>query len=381
MSGRSVFEPWPAWPRGFAAGRQDRRAALVLSTLAGLTPRRLLAAAVETGTARACLELVRDGRLGSEEDRRLAGLLEPEDLATAVQACGARFITCDEPDYPSQLRSIYDPPLGLFIRGGDLPQELAAVAIVGARRCTDLGREIARDIGCGLASLGVSVVSGAARGIDAAAHEGALGGSSGSGSCATVAVLGCGIDQAYPPGSRDLIRRILERGALVSEYPPGVPARPFRFPARNRIVAGLSRATVIVEGAGGSGSLITGEHALEFGREVYAVPGAVNNALAQVPLALVRDGATMIRGVQDLLADLGLDGLVPAPPADLTLAQHAAIEALAGPTLPERVARELGIPLTDALTMLMELEMRGLVRGVGGRFEATLAARPAGGAG
>jgi DNA processing protein len=381
VSGRSAFEPWPAWPRGFAAGRQDRCAALVLSALAGLTPRRLLAAAVQAGTARACLELARDGRLGSEEDRRLAGLLEPEDLAAAVQACGARFVTCDEPDYPPQLRTIHDPPLGLFVRGSGLPQELAAVAVVGARRCTDLGREIARDIGSGLASLGVTVVSGAARGIDGAAHEGALGGSTGSGSCATVAVLGCGIDQAYPPGSRDLIRRILEHGALVSEYPPGVPARPFRFPARNRIVAGLSRATVVVEGAGGSGSLITGEHALEFGREVYAVPGAVNNALAQVPLALVRDGATMIRGVQDLLADLGLDGLAPARPADLTLAQHAAIEALAGPTLPERVARELGIPLTDALTMLMELEMRGLVRGVGGRFEATLAARSAGGAG
>ncbi len=381
MSGRSAFEPWPAWPRGFATGRQDRGAALVLSALAGLTPRRLLAAAVEAGTAEACLELVRDGRLGSEEDRRLTGLLEPEDLAAAVQACGARFVTCDEPDYPSQLGSIHDPPFGLFIRGGDLPREVAAVAVVGARRCTELGREIARDIGGGLACLGVTVVSGAARGIDAAAHEGALRASSGSGSGVTVAVLGCGIDQAYPAGSRDLIRRILERGALVSEYPPGVPARPFRFPARNRIVAGLSRATVVVEGADGSGSLITGEHALEFGREVYAVPGAVNNALAQVPLALVRDGATMIRGVQDLLADLGLDGLGPVRPADLTLAQHAAIEALAGPTLPERVAREVGIPLTDALTLLMELEMRGLVRGVGGRFEATLAAHPAGGGG
>jgi DNA processing protein len=164
----------------------------------------------------------------------------------------------------------------------------------------------------------------------------------------------------------------------VSEYPPGVPARPFRFPARNRIVAGLCRATVVIEGAAGSGSLITGEHALEFGREVYAVPGAVNNPLAEVPLALIRDGAGMIRGPDDLLSDLGLDAAL-TPPPDLSLAERAALDALVGPTLPEHVARELHVGLADALTLLMALELRGLVRSVGGRFESTIAARAASG--
>jgi DNA processing protein len=220
----------------------------------------------------------------------------------------------------------------------------------------------------GLSLAGIQVVSGAARGIDAAAHEGALG----SGA-PTVAVLGCGIDVLYPAGSRDLLRRIVREGSIVSEYPPGVPAKPFRFPARNRIVAGLSRATVVIEGAAGSGSLITGEHALEFGREVYAVPGAVNNPLAEVPLALIRDGAGAIRGLDDLLSDLCLDA-AKGPPPDLSLAERAALDALVGPTLPERVANELRVGLADAITVLMSLELRGLVRSVGGRFESTIAA-------
>ncbi len=163
----------------------------------------------------------------------------------------------------------------------------------------------------------------------------------------------------------------------MSEYPPGVPPRPFRFPARNRIVAGLCRAAVVVEGEQKSGSLITGSHALEFGREVFAVPAALNNPLSFAPLKLIRDGATMIRGADDLLEDLGLDRASGGRRAELTLADLAALRVLTGPTLPERIARELRIGLADALTLLMELEMRGFVRSVGGRFEATLAANAA----
>jgi len=365
--------PWPTWPAGFASGTADRSAAIVLAALAGLTPRRLLPVANEGHSAEACLALVGEGELGSDEDRRLAGSLDPTELATSLTRCGARFVTCDDPEYPPQLLTIHDPPFAVFLRGGGLPEQAAAVAVVGARRCTDLGRELARGIARGLGLAGIAVVSGAARGIDAAGHEGALG----SGT-PTVAVLGCGIDVAYPAGSRELLRRILHGGSVVSEYPPGVPARPFRFPARNRIVAGLCRATVVIEGAAGSGSLITGEHALEFGREVYAVPGAVNNPLAEVPLALIRDGAGMIRGPDDLLSDLGLDAAL-TPPPDLSLAERAALDALVGPTLPEHVARELHVGLADALTLLMALELRGLVRSVGGRFESTIAARAASG--
>ncbi|MBI2238034.1 MAG: DNA-protecting protein DprA, partial [Actinobacteria bacterium] len=216
------------------------------------------------------------------------------------------------------------------------------------------------------------VVSGAARGIDAASHEGALGVGG-----TTIAVLGCGIDIAYPSGSRSLIACIARAGAVVSEYPPGVPAEPFRFPARNRIVAALGSALVVVEGAAGSGSLISADHALDIGRTVYAVPGAVNNPLAQVPLALIREGAVPIRGVDDLLWDLKLSSVLPgsgAPRADVSLAEEIVLSLLTGPVLPEKVAREMGLSVPEVIPLLMGLEMKGLVRSVGGRFEQRLRA-------
>jgi DNA processing protein len=244
------------------------------------------------------------------------------------------------------------------------------VGVVGSRRCTDVGGELAHDIGRGLALAGVSVVSGAARGIDAASHEGAL-----SAGGHTVAVMACGIDEVYPPGSRSLVARILETGTVVTEYAPGVPAEAFRFPTRNRIVAALGRAVVVVEGAERSGTLSSARHALEVGREVFAVPGSVTTATSFTPNALIRDGATLIRDVSDLLADLGL-GFAHAQralPVDLAVAERAAFDAVIGAVLPERVARDLGVGIPDALGLLMRLEMRGLVRSVGGRFERRLA--------
>lgn len=365
-------DPWPVWPDGFTVGERERRSALVLSALAGLRPAALIRAAADAPTASACLGLVARGELGSDGDRRVVGELRAERIQAAVDLLGARTVAWDDAEYPPALRQIHDPPFLLYVRGGRLPESTHAVAIVGARRCTDLARELARAMGRGLASAGVTVVSGAARGVDAASHEGAL-----DAGGPTVAVLGGGIDATYPASSRRLFARIREHGALVSEYPPGVPARSFRFPARNRIVAGLCRAAVVVEGEERSGSLITGSHALEFGRDVFAVPAALNNPLSFAPLKLIRDGATMVRGPEDLLEELGLEPGSGARRAELTLAELAALRALTGPTLPERVARELGVGLADALALLMELEVRGFVRGVGGRFEATLAATAA----
>jgi DNA processing protein len=347
----------------------------VLSALRGITARKLLEVASRVGTASACLAEVRGGRAGSETDRRFAARVGADDLASGLRACGARFVAWGDEEYPPQLGQIHDPPAALFVRGAGLPRIDVAVAVVGARTCSDLGREIARSIGGGLAASGITVVSGAARGIDAAAHEGAL-----AAGGRTVAALGCGIDQTYPRGSRALIERIADAGALISEYPPGVPPEPFRFPARNRIVAGLAGATVVVEGAPGSGSLITGDHALEFGRDVYAVPGAVTNPLASVPLELIREGATMIRGVEDLLLDLKLDGDGgPARRADVSLIEQAALDLLAERVLPERIARGMGLSVAEVIPVLMSLEMKGLVRGVGGRYEPTLAAARPGG--
>src|SRR6266581_362577 len=265
-----------------------------------IRPRRLLELAVGVGTARACLAAVLAGREGSEADRRWAATIDPDRVEGAMRACEARLATPGTAEYPRPLEDLTDPPAALFVRGAPLAEGASLVAVVGARRCSSLGREVAADIGAGLAAAGMTVVSGAAMGIDTAAHEGALrtGGR-------TVAVLGCGIDVAYPPRNQALLDRIVASGSVVAEYAPGVPAEPFRFPARNRIIAALAEAVVVVEGAGGSGSLITADHALDLGRAVYAVPGPVTSPLAEVPLALIRDGAGMIRGAEDLLMDLG----------------------------------------------------------------------------
>ena len=359
------------WPTGFADGPANRRALLVLMSLRGLTPRGLLGIAERERTAEACLATVRRGDAGSAADRAFAHALDPSEIEAAVSACGATFVAAGSEEFPAQVENLKDPPAGLFVRGRPLPARYGTVAVVGARSCSDLGRELSRQIGRDLATASVCVVSGAARGIDAAAHEGALemGGH-------TVAVLGCGIDQVYPPGSRGLIAQIAERGTVVSEFPPGVPPEPFRFPARNRILATLGDALVVVEGAERSGSLISARHALEHGREVFAVPGAITNPLSHVPHTLIREGATLIRGVEDLLDDLKLNGEDGQPvPLNVTLAEQAALDAMTGSVLPEKVARELGVSVADVLPLLMTLEMKGLVRSVGGRFEPTLRAR------
>lgn len=360
------------WHPGFADGRANRRALLVLTALRGITPRQLLEVADREGSASACLAAVKAGRAGSTADREIARELDPAAIEAAVAACGARFAPHGSEAYPPQLENLKDPPAGLFIRGRPLPRRDSIVAVVGARNCSDLGRDLALTIGRDLAATGMCTVSGAARGIDAAAHEGSL--EAGGG---TVAVLGCGIDVGYPRGSRALIARIAEVGTLVSEYPPGVPPEPFRFPARNRIVAALGTALVVVEGAQGSGSMISAEHALDLGRDVFAVPGAITNPLAYVPHALIREGATLIRGVDDLMRDLKLDGGpgLPHRRLDLTLAEQATLDLVTEPVLPEKVGRGLGLSVPDVLPLLVSLEMKGLVRNVGGRFEPRLDAR------
>jgi DNA processing protein len=259
-----------------------------------------------------------------------------------------------------------DPPVGIFCRGRTLSPEHRRVAIVGSRRPSPTGVEVARALAKGVVRAGLVVTSGGALGIDARAHEGALyaGGS-------TVAVLGCGIDRNYPATNRDLLRDIEARGTLVSEYPPGVPAEPFRFPARNRLIAGLSIGVVIVEGVAQSGTRSTADFASQVGIDVFGVPGAVTNQLSEAPNALIRDGARLIRNADDLLDDLGIE---PAErsitPEGLPPTEAAVLGALERSMLAEEVATEAGIGIADAITALMGLELRGLITGEGGRYRA-----------
>jgi DNA processing protein len=357
--------PPRGWPPGFGLGRVERRAILALSGLRSLRPLAVHAEAWERGTAAGCLESVRSGRLGSDGDREWLLRIDPDVTASRVADAEARFVTPADPEYDQRLLDLSDPPAGLFLKGRPLTDLPDRVAIVGSRKCSDLGRSVAEDLGRALVAAGLAVVSGAANGIDAAAHRGAL-----QAGGRTVAVLGSGIDVAYPASSRELLRTISQGGTVVSEYPPGVPAGPRHFPARNRIVVALARALVVVEGEARSGSRISVDHALELGRDIFAVPGPVTSPLAETPLEMIRDGATLIRGADDLLDDLGVDReLSPPAPPDLDGSEERVWNALAGRLLADAVARRAGMSVPDAVTTLVRLELRGLVASAGGRFE------------
>jgi DNA processing protein len=228
---------------------------------------------------------------------------------------------------------------------------------------------MAEAIGEGLASVGVAVVSGAAMGIDAAAHRGALAGGP------TVAVLGSGIDVAYPPGNAELLSEIASSGAVVSEHPPGVRALPHRFPRRNRLVAALGIVAVVVEGAEGSGSLITADLADQMGKDILAVPGPVTAPQSAAPHELIRDGATLVRGPEDVLEAIGMAAAQPdeeEPEANiehLPPLERAVLQRLSGtPAAVDALASVVGVSPSQALTALSALELRGLVASEGGRF-------------
>jgi DNA processing protein len=354
------------WPNGFGRGADERSALLLLASCRGILPRAVHALAWVEGTAAGCVRAIRAGRAGSDGDREHLSSVDVQRLAAGVNECGARLVVPGDLEYVDRLLDADDPPAAVFVRGRRLDDVPEGAAVVGSRRASSLGREVAFDLGRGLGGAGVCVLSGAARGIDESSHRGCL-----AAGGITVAVLGSGIDVLYPRAASELLTRIeAEGGALVSEYAPGIPAEAFRFPARNRLIAALSRAVVIVEGADRSGSMITADHALDMGREVFAVPGPVTSPLAAVPLALIREGSTMIRGTDDLLHDLGVDKrLAQAPPPQLDGDARRVWEALGGQSLPDAVARQAGLSIADAVGELIRLELRGLVRSVGGRYE------------
>jgi DNA processing protein len=284
-----------------------------------------------------------------------------------LEAHGIRWLARTSPQFPSALAAIFDAPPGLFVRGQAqlAVLERASVAIVGARACSAYGAQVARMLGRELAAAGLVVVSGLARGIDGEAHRGALeaGGT-------TIAVLGCGIDRDYPASNAQLARRIEETGLLLSEYPPGVEPAPWRFPARNRIVAGLAAATIVVEARERSGALITADLALEEGREVFAVPGEITSALSAGTNDLLRLGATPLTSAADVLE---LFGLAPAASSDAGLSGPAAkvLDVLrAGAASADELARATRLEVAAVTAALAELELAGAAVEGEGRYRA-----------
>ena len=279
---------------------------------------------------------------------------------------GLRWLARSDPEFPPRLASIHDPPPGLFLRGLGRAELLRrpSVAVVGARSCTDYGAHVARALGRDLAAAGVVVLSGLARGVDGWAHRGAL-----EGGGPTVAVLGCGIDRDYPRAHAALASQIADAGLIASEYPPGVAPAPWRFPARNRIVAGLASATVVVEARDRSGALITADLALEEGREVLAVPGEITSSLSKGTNALLRLGATAVTSAADVLEAIGIAPPeaedLPPPSAD-GAAVLAALDS--GAVTADEVARATGIDPAAAAAALTELELSGLVSATAGIY-------------
>ena len=282
------------------------------------------------------------------------------------------IVSRGRPGYPALLRELHDPPPRLYLRGGPVELlDLPAVAIVGARSCSPYGAQVARELARELGAAGVVVVSGLARGVDGEAHRGAL-----AAGGLTVAVLGCGIDRDYPRAHAQLAGRIAESGAVVSEYPPGVEPSPWRFPARNRIVAGLARATVVVEARERSGALITADFALELGRDVFAVPGEITSALSAGTNDLIRQGATPLLGAGDVLEALGLERTPPRVPDTLSAGARTLLDPLSetARTLDE-LGRLTGLESAAMAAALTELELAGLVASADGMYRTTTGGR------
>jgi DNA processing protein len=280
-----------------------------------------------------------------------------------VEEAGWRWTVPGSPDFPPLLREISDPPLGLFVRGR--LKGPPAVAVVGSRSATSYGRQVARLLGEELARAGVTLVSGMARGVDAAAHEGALGVPGD-----TWAVWGTGPDRIYPAEHGQLAERIVEHGALLTEYLPGTPPRRHHFPERNRLLAGMAAAVVVVEAAVRSGALITARQAVDEGREVFAVPGSILSDLSVGPNALIRMGARPLLGSRELLEAVGAapaaeGGVLDETPASGLLEHLPPGEALSV----DEWANRAGITVHELLQQLLELELSGAVeRGADGSY-------------
>lgn len=275
-------------------------------------------------------------------------------------------VLAGDDEYPERLSQLANPPLAIFFRGTLPPVEARSVAIVGSRACSRYGERIARALGESLGEAGIVVVSGLARGVDRAAHEGAL--ASGG---KTLAALGCGLPRIYPPEHKGLATEVAASGACLTEFGPNVPPLAPHFPRRNRLIAALSDAVVLVEAKEKSGGLITVRWAVDLGREVFCLPGQVDNPLAAGGLALIRDGATLIRGAEDLISDMGWNDCVTqdasaAKPDDTRVVLGVSEQRLLGvldhePVSVDALIGVVGQSPGEVLTALMSLEVRGLV--------------------
>jgi DNA processing protein len=294
------------------------------------------------------------------------GSISPDDEMSRLDAAGIKAYTWNDPEYPARLKEIDDKPPVLYVRGELAPVDEVAVAVVGTRRATPYGRQAAEHFATDLASNGVTVVSGLARGIDAVAHRAAM-----AAGGRTIAVLACGLDIVYPAEHAKLAREITEHGALVSDYPLGMQPRSEFFPRRNRILSAMSLGVLVVEGGEGSGSLITARYALDQNREVFAVPGSIYSPGHRGTNKLIQDGeAKLVSSTEDILEELNLKmvtqqielrEIVPTDPTEAKLLSVLSDQ----PSHIDDVQRASGLPIASVSSALAVLELKGVVRQVG----------------
>jgi DNA processing protein len=359
-------------------------AELVLALTPGIGPRLRKSLLANFGSAEAVLNAaISDLRavpgIGQKLSRSVANARGVIDAQAELDNCREQGVTVlveSQLEYPESLRTIPDPPGVLFVRGTILPSDGLAVAIVGTRHATQYGVAQAERLAAGLARSGYTIVSGLARGIDAAAHRGAM-----KAKGRTLAVLGSGVLNIYPPEHAQLASEIIAQGALIGENPPGSPPLSGAFPQRNRIITGLSLGVIVVEASERSGALISARHAMEQGREVFAIPGRVDSRTSRGCHRLIRDGAKLVENIDDVLEELG-PLATPTPvaransesepirhPGELLLnePEQAVLATINDePVTIDDVISACGLPVQNVLATLSVLEMRRLIRRLGG---------------
>ena len=353
-----------------ALSPEERAAWVGLHLTPGIGPGRFARLVQHFGSARAAWQApIRELQAAGLPENVVEALTQtrkrvhPEKLLEQWAKQGIRVVLQEDPEYPPRLRHIPQAPPVLYVKGQWLPEDDWAVAVVGTRKATAYGRRVAEDVAQFLARHRVTVVSGLARGIDGVAHRAAL-----DAGGRTLAVLAHGPDRIYPPEHRRLARRIVERGALISDYPPGTRPEAPHFPARNRLISGLSLAVVVVEAGERSGALITAAFAADQGREVFAVPGPIYAAQSQGTLRLIQQGAHLLRTPEDLAQALNLSLLpqqqearrrLPQEPLERLLWEH-----LQEPTHIDDLCERTGLSSPQVSALLTLMELKGLVRQV-----------------
>jgi DNA processing protein len=308
-----------------------------------------------------------------------AAFRDAEKEMAQVRKAGVRLINWNESEYPKRLLEIYDPPPLLYVRGNERVLNQHMISIVGTRRPTPYGNQITERLARDLAEHGLVVASGLARGIDSSAHRGACAASRGG----TIGVLGCGIDVIYPKENRKLFEEVEKRGAIITEFPMGTYPAPENFPVRNRMVAGMALGVVVVQGAQYSGSLITSRLAMEFGREVYGVPGNVTEPVSFAPNQLIKQGAKLAASWEDVVEELPTEIRAELFPVEATTPQERAslfegnlspiekrlfeLIRIEEPIHVDELVETTGLSSSETLAALCEMEMRGIIRQMPGK--------------